>query len=101
MTRPACDGTGIVVLFSAVNPTAYAAEVHEALDANPGAAYLRTDQSCSSLTQATEAGDPIYAVYRVGGTGKLAVCAAVAATGNGAYGKWLDNSGDAAARIDC
>ncbi len=101
MTRPACDGTGIVVLFSAVDPAVYAAEVQEALDANPGAAYLRTDQSCASLTQATEAGDPIYAVYRVGGTLQSEVCAAVTAAGNGAYGKWLKDSGDAAARIDC
>ena len=101
MTRPACDGTGIVALFSAVNPAAYAAQVQQALDANPGAAYLRTDQSCASLTQATEAGDPIYAVYRVGGTGKPEVCGVVAAAGNGAYGKWLEDSGDAAARIDC
>ena len=101
LTRPACDGTGIVVLFSAIDPAVYAAEVQEALDANPGAAYLRTDQACSSLTQASEAGDPIYAVYRVGGTTQSAVCAAVAAAGNGAYGKWLDNTGDADARIAC
>ncbi len=101
MTRPACDGTAIVVLFSAVNPAAYAAEVQDALDANPGAAYLRTDQACPSLTQATEAGDPIYAVYRIGGTTQSAVCAAVAAAGDGAYGKWLDNTGEAAAGIVC
>ena len=99
MSRPACDGTGIVVLFSAVSPGSYEQEVQAALNANPGASYLRTDQSCSSLNQATADGDPIYAVYRVGGSDRATVCAAVA--GSGGYGKWLDNTSDPNARIDC
>ncbi len=99
MSRPACDGTGIVVLFSAVSPNSYAQDVQAALDANPGSSYLRTDQSCSSLNQATAEGNPIYAVYRVGGSDQASVCAAVA--GSGGYGKWLDNTSDPDARIDC
>ena len=99
MTRPACDGTGIVVLFSAVTPGSYAQEVQAALDANPGSSYLRTDQSCSSLNQATADGNAIYAVYRVGGPDQNSVCAAVA--GSGGYGKWLDNTSDPDARIEC
>ena len=51
--------------------------------------YLRTDQSCRSLSQATAAGD---AVYRVAGTDPAGVCAAVTAARGGTYGKWLDNT---------
>ncbi len=52
--------------------------------------WLRTDQSCPSLRQATETGDPIYAVYRVAGYTEADICAAVGSEGGGAYGKWLD-----------
>ena len=101
MTRPDCDGIGIVLLFASVTPGAYAAEIQAALDANPGSSYLRTDQSCASLSQATADGNAIYAVYRVGGTDQNNVCAAVNAAGGGAYGKWLDNSTSPSAIIDC
>lgn len=53
---PACDGTGIVVLYSAVDPNSYEQEVAAQLQANPGAQYLRTDNSCPSLRQATAGG---------------------------------------------
>ena len=55
---------------------------------HPGASYLRTDQSCPSLRQADEEGDPIYAVYRPAGITQAQVCAAVSAAGGDAYGKW-------------
>lgn len=89
MSRPPCDGTGIVVLGSVTTPGRYAEGVKRLLDANPGASYLRTDQSCPSLRPATADGNPIYAVYRVAGRSESAVCGAVAAAGPGAYGKWL------------
>lgn len=101
MSRPDCNGTGIVVLFSAVSPSSYAQEVQAALDATPGAGYLRTDQACSSLNPATAEGDAIYAVYRVAGTDQTGVCTAVNAAGGNAYGKWLDNTTSPESRIDC
>jgi hypothetical protein len=101
MTKPACDGTGIVLLFASVTPSTYAQEIQQALDEFPNSSYLRTDQACPSLTQATAAGDPIYAVYRVAGPNAASVCAAVASAGGSAYGKWLDNSTPPEARVDC
>ena len=94
MTRPACDGTGVVFLFASVTPGAYAGEIQYALNRFPGSRYLRTDQACASLYQSSDAGNPIYAVYRPAGSTSASVCAAVAAAGGDAYGKWLDNSTD-------
>jgi hypothetical protein len=48
MSHPACDGTGIVMLGSVTTPGQYAEGVQQLLNANPGASYLRTDQSCLS-----------------------------------------------------
>ncbi|MDV7198951.1 DUF1942 domain-containing protein [Rhodococcus kroppenstedtii] len=101
MTVPSCDGTGIVVLYSATAPGSYEQEVSEQLSRNSGAQYLRTDNSCSSLRQATAEGNAIYAVYRVAGRTKSEVCAAVGAAGGGAYGKWLDETTDPSYIIPC
>jgi hypothetical protein len=101
MSRPACDGTGIVVLGSVTTPGQYAEGVQRLLDANPGASYLRTDQSCPSLRQATADGNPIYAVYRVAGRSQAAVCDAVAAAGAGAYGRWLNTTLPPDHKISC
>lgn len=92
ISRPACDGTGIVVLGSVTTPGQYSEGVKRLLDANPGASYLRTDQSCPSLRRATADGNPIYAVYRLAGKSESAVCDAVHAAGGSAYGKWLDST---------
>jgi len=91
---PSCDGTGIVVLYSATNPNSYAEEVAAQLLANPGSQYLRTDNYCASLRQATTDGNPIYAVYRIAGTTEPEVCAAVTAPSGDSYGKWLDTTTD-------
>jgi hypothetical protein len=101
MSVPSCDGTGIVVLYSATNPNTYAQEVVTQLLANPGAQYQRTDNACSSLRQATTEGNAIYAVYRIAGTTETEVCAAVAATGGDSYGKWLDTTTDPSYIIPC
>ncbi|OAK51427.1 DUF1942 domain-containing protein [Rhodococcoides kyotonense] len=98
---PSCNGTGIVVLYSATNPNTYAQEVAAELLANPGAQYLRTDNACPSLRQATTDGNAIYAVYRIAGTTAAEVCAAVAASGGDSYGKWLDTTTDPSYIIPC
>ena len=100
MSRPPCDGTGIVVLGSVTTPGQYAEGVQRLLNANPGASYLRTDQSCPSLRQ-TLAGNPIYAVYRVAGRSPDALCDAVRGAGGGAYGKWLDTTTPPEKMITC
>lgn len=101
MTVPACDGTGIVVLYSATNPASYSTEVAALLASNPGAQYLRTDNACSSLRQQTSDGNAIYAVYRPAGPTDQLVCSAVDAAGGDAYGKWLDATTDPSYIIPC
>lgn len=101
MSTPACNGQGIVILGSVTTPGLYAAGVQRLLDANPGAFYLRTDQTCPSLRQATNGGNPIYAVFELGGSTRAEVCAAVRAAGGDAYGKWLDTTTDPDYIIPC
>lgn len=94
ISRPACDGMGIVVLRNAVTPGKYDMEIQRGLDSFPGASYLRTDHSCPSLRQVSDEGNPIYAVYRPGGRTPGELCAAVRRAGGDAYGKWLDMTTD-------
>lgn len=101
ISRPACNGQGIVVLGNVTTPGQYSQGVQRLLNAHPGASYLRTDQSCPSLRQANEAGNLIYAVFKPAGQTRGEVCAAVRAAGGDAYGKWLDTSTDPAYIIPC
>jgi serine/threonine-protein kinase len=101
MSYPTCNGQGIVILGSVTTPGLYAAGVQRLLDANPGAFYLRTDQTCPSLRPATAEGNPIYAVFDLGGTTTSQVCTAVHAEGGNAYGKWLDTTTDPGYIIPC
>lgn len=94
ITQPACDGMGIVVLRNATTPGKYDMEIQRGLDSFPGASYLRTDHSCPSLRQMSDAGTPIYAVYRPAGRTPGELCAAVRRAGGDAYGKWLDMTTD-------
>lgn len=101
MTRPVCDGSGIVVLYNATAPGSYESEIASALATYPGSSYLRTDQACSSLRQQSEAGNPIYTIFRYGGSTVEELCSSVRGEGGGAYGKWLDNTTDPATLISC
>ena len=101
VSYPSCDGEGIVVLGNAVTPGRYATDVQRLLNEFPDASYLRTDRACRSLRQSTDAGNPIYAVYRVAGKTQIDVCAAMHAAGGDAYGKWLDTNTDPKFIIPC
>jgi serine/threonine-protein kinase len=100
MSHPACDGTGIVVVGSAVTPGSYDADVQRFLNSSPGAEYLRTDESCPSLRQSLN-GNPIYTVYRVAGRTVDELCSAVRSAGGDAYGKWLNTTSDPTTWITC
>lgn len=89
ITHPACNGSYAAFVYNATTPGAYTSEISAALARHPGAAYLRTDQSCSSLRQDLN-GNPIYAVYFPGDL--AAVCAVKARVGGDAYARRLDNS---------
>ncbi|MEO9327512.1 serine/threonine-protein kinase [Gordonia aurantiaca] len=101
MSRPACDGTGIVVVGNATSPGSYASEVQAYLDRFPGSNYLRTDQSCPSLRQRSDEGNPIYAVYFVAGPTLGDICTLRNQIGGDAYGKWLDTTSDPSMYITC
>ncbi|WP_151525867.1 hypothetical protein [Serinicoccus kebangsaanensis] len=101
ITRPECDGSGIVVLGSAVDPTSYARDVGALLREHPDASYLRTDLACPSLRQQSEQGDPVYAVFRPAGNSRQSICAEVREAGGDAYGKRLDTSSDPDTVVDC
>lgn len=101
MSRPSCDGRGIVVLYSAVTPGAYASEIRTALANNPGASYLRTDQACPSLRPRDDNGNVIYAVYRESGYSHAQLCADVAVAPAGSYGRWLDLTSDPSQLVQC
>ncbi|MGV9710298.1 serine/threonine-protein kinase [Gordonia sp. NPDC003424] len=100
ISRPACDGTGIVVVGNATSPATYATEIAALLARYPGSSYLRTDQSCPSLRQSLD-GYPIYAVYLVAGQSEADVCALRARVGGDAYGKWLDTTSSPTHQISC
>lgn len=101
ISRPSCNGQAIVIFGSVTTPGLYPEGVQRLLNAHPGSYYLRTDQTCPSLRQATEEGNPIYAVFIPGGTTENSVCAKVRAAGNGAYAKWLDYTTDPSYIIPC
>ena len=101
ISQPACDGTGIVVLGNATKPGNYDREIQGLLNAHPGASYLRTDHACPSLRQVSDAGTPIYAVYRPAGRNLGELCGAVRAAGGDAYGKWLDMTTDPTTLVRC
>ena len=101
MSKPNCDAQGIVVLGNITTPGLYPAGVQQLLDAHPGAFYLRTDQSCPSLRQKDDEGDPICTVFRPAGRTQSEVCEAVSAAGAGTYGKWLDYTHDPGYIIPC
>jgi serine/threonine protein kinase, bacterial len=101
ISDPPCNGQGIVILGSVTTPGLYPAGVQKLLDAHPGAFYLRTDQTCPSLRPANAEGNPIYAVFELGGTTQREVCDAVRTAAGGAYGKWLDTTTDPGYIIPC
>jgi serine/threonine protein kinase, bacterial len=101
MSKPLCNGQGIVVLGNVTTPGQYESGIQRLLNIYPGASYLRTDQSCPSLRQADDEGDPIYTVYRPAGSTRSDVWAAVCAAGGEAYGKMLDYTTDATDQILC
>jgi serine/threonine-protein kinase len=101
MTRPACDGMGIVVLGSVTTPGQYAAGVQRYLNAYPGASYLRTDMACPSLRQTSDRGTPIYAVFYPAGYTESELCTAVRRVGGNAYGRWLDKTTSPDEQLTC
>lgn len=62
MLAPPCNDSYITVLASAIGADASAPAVAAVLDEFPTASYLRTDQTCPSLTPDID-GEPVYVVF--------------------------------------
>ncbi|MGK3207244.1 protein kinase domain-containing protein [Amycolatopsis sp. MEPSY49] len=98
MSTPACDGSFVVILGSAITPARYRADVQRFLDAHPGSAYLHAPSTgCGSLRQQVNGAD-VYAVYSGPFGTKDAACAH--RTG-GAYVKRLDNTTSPTQVVNC
>jgi serine/threonine-protein kinase len=81
----------VVILGSAVDPTAYESEVTGLLARHPGASYLLTEGSCSSLRQRVD-GNLIYAVYLGPFPSPDAACTTRNRMGADSYVKRLDTT---------
>ena len=92
ISSPACDGSAIVILQSAVDPENYARDVQRALASNPGASYLRTDKSCPSLNPIDAQGNLIYAVYLPAGRDRSDICRELGRAPAGSYAKVMDTT---------
>ncbi|WP_370962306.1 serine/threonine-protein kinase [Amycolatopsis sp. cg9] len=98
MSTPACDGSFVVILGSAVTPARYRADVQRFLDTHPGSSYLHAPTTgCGSLRQRLNGAD-VYAVYAGPFATKETACAR---RSGGAYVKRLDNTSSPAQVLSC
>ena len=91
MQAPSCSDSFITVIASAVGDDATATGLAGVLDEFPGSNYLRTDQTCPSLTQDID-GEPIYVVYFGPFPFASDACTARAEGTPGAYARQLSES---------
>lgn len=90
MQQPPCDGSYITVLASPIGAQANASSVAAVLDDYPGSNYLRTDQTCPSLTPDVD-GEPIYVIFLGPFAFDSDACAARAEGPEGAYARRLSD----------
>ena len=90
MQRPPCDGGFITVLASPIGDQATAGGVAAVLDQYPGSNYLRTDQTCPSLSPSS-GGEPIYVIFYGPFAFDSDACAARADGPDGAYARQLSD----------
>lgn len=90
MSKPACDDKTITIVASAIGDQATAASIGAVID-QYDAEYLRTDQTCPSLTQSSD-GKPIYVVYLGPFGSDSAACQARARGPQGSYVRRLSTT---------
>jgi serine/threonine-protein kinase len=100
MQAPACDGSYITIIASAVGDDATAAGIRSVLESYPTAEYLRTDQTCPSLNPSVD-GEPIYVVYFGPFPFASDACTARADGTPGAYAKQLSDDRPPDHVVDC
>ena len=92
MTPPACDGTWIIILGSAIDPATYTDDVTALLGIDPEAKYVLTEGQCASLRQATDQGNQIYAVWIGAYPDQQSACDIRNGIGGGVYVKKMDDT---------
>lgn len=90
MQRPPCDGSYITVLASPIGSQATSAGIAAVLEQYPGSNYLRTDQTCRSLTPSAD-GAPIYVIFYGPFAFDSDACTARADGPEGAYARQLSD----------
>jgi hypothetical protein len=88
------------VIASAIGSQATAGGIANVLKAYPDSNYLRTDQTCPSLTQNID-GAPIYVVYFGPFIAASDACAARAQGTQGAYARRLSNDVGPSHGVSC
>jgi serine/threonine-protein kinase len=101
LSTPACDGSYIVVVGSAVNAKLYQRTVQGFLDANPGARYLHAPSTgCHSLRQQIDGVD-VYAVYFGPFADEDSACAKKGSVGGDSFVRRLDETSSPERAVSC
>jgi serine/threonine-protein kinase len=101
ISTPACDGSYIVIVGSAIDPDQYQRTVQGILDEYPGARYLHAPSTgCESLRRQLEGAD-IYAVYYGPFADKEEACDRRAELGEGPFVRRLDNTSSPERAVSC
>jgi serine/threonine-protein kinase len=101
ISSPACDGSYIVVVGSAVDRTKYAADVKRFLEESPGAKYLHAlSTNCSSLRSHLN-GVEIYAAYYGPFADQRTACTKKASVGRDSFVRRLDNKTPSDEIVSC
>ena len=101
ISTPPCTGGLVLIVKSATEPGRYRADVAAALARRPGAGYLLTAATCSSLAPRDPAGNAIYAVYLGPFDSVRAACAARTGVGGDSYVRRLDDVTPPGTIISC
>lgn len=100
IAAPRCDDTYVAILSSFVGDDATSANIGAALEVYDGSEYLRTDTSCSSLTQSM-GGNPIYILYFGPYKNAVQACAAVQFGPPGSYVRRLSDEIGPGVPVSC
>jgi serine/threonine-protein kinase len=101
ITNPACDGTYIVIVGSAVNPDNYAKDVQEFLNLNPASKYLHAPSTgCGSLRTHFNNAE-IYSVFYGPFDSKDKACAQKNTSGGDSFVRRLDNTSSSDRAVSC
>jgi serine/threonine-protein kinase len=101
LSTPACDGSYIVIVASALEPAEYQQDIQTFLEANPGAEYLHAPSTgCGSLRRQLDGAD-IYSVYYGPFQDEDEACARRTTEGGDAFVRRLDNTSSPKQAVSC